>query len=109
MPTPLIKAAVEGQDVAARVEQLRAMLYLVNGRVAELEVSNAELRARLDMDPPAPSIGVDWMTIKQVSIDTGYAESTVRSWIASGKIEARAIGGKVLINAASLPRREFAR
>jgi excisionase family DNA binding protein len=68
-------------------------------------VSNAELRALAGLDPPKPTLGAQWKTIKQVAGWTGNAESTVRSWITSGKIEARKIGGRILINAESLPPR----
>jgi hypothetical protein len=80
-------------DMRAAMDRVMALAYLLNARLAEVEQSNAELRALAGLDPPAPTIGAQWKTITQVAHLTGHAESTVRSWILSGKIEARKIGG----------------
>ena len=45
MPFPAKAAATERQDIAATVERLTAVIFLLSGRVAEVEESNREMRA----------------------------------------------------------------
>jgi excisionase family DNA binding protein len=98
--------------LAERVQRLederdldRATLYVLNARLADLEASNAELRALAGLNPPPPAIGADWRSLKQAAGETGYSETTIRRRIERGKIEARHVGGHVLIRASSLPPR----
>jgi excisionase family DNA binding protein len=83
----------------------RALIYILNARLAEVEASNAQMRALLGLDPPPPAIGADWRSIKQAAGATGFSETTIRKRIARGEIEAIKVGGHVLIAAASLRRR----
>ncbi len=92
-------------DWRSAFERAMALVYLIHARTCELEESNAELRALAGLDPPKPTLGAQWKTIKQVAHLTGHAESTVRSWIAAGRVEARKVGGRILVNSEGLPPR----
>jgi hypothetical protein len=75
MPFPAKVAATERQDIAATVELLTALIFLLSGRVTEVEESNREMRARLGMDAPPPTIGPDWLSLKQAAHATGLSVS----------------------------------
>jgi len=92
-------------SLGEKSERLLAVVYLLTARTASLEESNAEVRKKLSLDPPPPMIGAEWKTIKQVAGDLGFSQTTVRNWIASGRIASRRIGRAVLIDAVSLPPR----
>ena len=91
-------------DLSATLDRALTMLYLLNGRTYELEKSNRELRAFAGLDPPKPSIGPDWLGLKEAAFQTGLSQSGVRWRIATGKIEAIKRGGRLLIRAASINR-----
>jgi hypothetical protein len=102
-PPPRFDGSLD--EMRAALDRAMALLYLMHARTCELEQSNAELRALAGLDPPPPTLGAQWVSLKQASHLTDHAESTVRSWIAAGKIEARKLGGRTLINVESLPPR----
>ncbi len=77
----------------ANAALLMALVRTLSDRVAELE----------GCDGPALPDAVT--TIKSAAFTTGFSQSTIRMWVAQGKIVARKIGGAVLIDAASLPPR----
>ena len=60
------------EAVTVEHDQLLALVYVLHGRVCDLEASNRQLREALGLDAPAPAIGADWKTIKQTAIDLGY-------------------------------------
>jgi hypothetical protein len=96
-------------DLAARVDQLLGVTFVLSARLAEVEASNREMRALLCLDPPQPTIGADWRTIKQTAGETGFSQSTVRAWVARGEVSARKLGARVLIDASTIARRRSAK
>jgi len=85
------------------VERLEAVCIVQNGHIGDLQSSNAQVRAALGLDPPPPVIGANWITTKQAAGLTGYSESHIRKWIKQKRLAATKIGGRVLIDATSVP------
>jgi hypothetical protein len=77
------------------VERLTAVVYLLNGRVSDVE--NKDSTA-----PPSPG---SMTTIKGSAYATGFSESQIRKMIAKGRIKSRRKGGRVLVDIESLPAR----
>lgn len=92
-----IAARARDDDRIAALERdvalLMALASVTNGRLAELEGS------------PAPIGDEAVTTIKGAAWATGYSETAIRKRIASGRIEARKVGGRVLVRTASLAAR----
>lgn len=79
------------------IAELREICSLQSARITALEASNAELRAKLNLDPPAPSIGDDYMTLKQAAGALGMSINGVKYHARSGALGLRKIGHRVLI------------
>jgi hypothetical protein len=77
----------------ADVSLLMALMSVATGRLADLEGS------------PGPIDDEAVTTIKGAAWLTGYSETAVRKRIKIGRIEARKIGGRVLVRTASLTAR----
>ena len=71
-----------------------ALASVTAGRLAELE----GVTPRYDVDEGLT-------TIKGAAWATGYSETAIRKRIASGRIQARKVGGRVLVRTASLTAR----
>ena len=98
-------ASKESSDPTAPVvsiEKVLAICYVLNARVADLETSNAELRSRLGLDPPPPTIGADWRVVKQAAGDLNCSESNVRKLIKAKKLDWTDRGRRILISASSI-------
>ncbi len=83
-------------DLAERVELLEANDVLQLALIRALSDRLAELEGVASLDHEAET------TIKQAAHTLGHSETTIRRWLASGRIEGRKIGGRVLIKASSL-------
>ena len=83
-------------NLRAEFERLTALVFLINGRLAALEDRS---------DVSASSFDPMVTTIKDAAQMTGYSESGIRKLIAVRRIVARRVGGRWLIEVASLPRR----
>jgi hypothetical protein len=88
-------------DVARQVEENTAEIAVLKDSVARLEMFVGKICTALGVDPPPPTIGTGWSTIKATAIDMGYSESMVRQWIEAGKIKMTRRGGRVLVDVAS--------
>jgi hypothetical protein len=88
-------SSAPADDVEQRIERLSAICFILNARVAELEASNAELRARLNLDPPRLAISATCKTVKQVAAATGYSKSHIYNLIIQEKIAAWKTGGSI--------------
>ncbi len=84
------------------LHRLYALCFVLSDRLSTLEQSNAELRAKLHLDPPPPAIGAEWMTVKHVMAVTNYSHPMVRKLIKQKKLVALKQGGRVLVSAASV-------
>ena len=63
-----------------------ALLHVLSARVSELE-GLAE-----------PHDDVDGLTtVKRAAGESGFSETTIRRWLAEGKIEGRRFGGRVMV------------
>lgn len=92
-----MNATAAHDDVAERLERveadvglLRMLVAVMGGRLAGLE------GAETPIDNEAIT------TIKGAAFVTGYSETTIRKRIKNGRIEARHVGGRVLVRTASL-------
>jgi excisionase family DNA binding protein len=83
--------------VEANVERLTAITFVLSSRLTELEHRSGAANT----DDAATRM----TTIKDAAHMTGYSESGIRKLIAARKIVARRVGGRWLIEVASLPRR----
>lgn len=80
-----------------QIDQLGVMFRVLSARVSDLEASNAELRAQLDLDPPPPIVGRDVYTAKQVAHRLGLSLSTVHNYANDGRLKSKRDGKKLLI------------
>lgn len=88
------------------IEELRATTLVLRGRLSAVERSNCELRTMLGLDaPPPPLIGTRWVTTKEAAACSGFSESGIRSKVRKGEIAAVKTGGRVLLDAATIPAR----
>lgn len=90
---------------AQQIEQFDALCFVLNAHVADLEASNAELRAALNLDAPPPTLSAGWLTVKQVAYIAGLTQSGVRAWIRKRRVEGKKLGGRVFINSRTIPAR----
>jgi hypothetical protein len=79
------------------IERVLALVFILNGRVSELEQSNRELRAGLGLDPPGPALGSDWLALKQAAHAGGLSLAGMRKRIGRGEGEGRKIAGRWLV------------
>jgi len=104
MALPLrLPADVDRVDLEAKITELEAgqdrllrMLFLINERLSEAE-------SRLP--PPRFTVPTGWIPIKWASADCGYAEPTLYRWARRGRIVSVKIGGHVVVDPKSLPKR----
>jgi hypothetical protein len=90
-------------DLLARIEAHDESIALLKALVRVL--SDRLSRVEGHADKPARDA---LTTIKGASHASGYSETTIRKRIAEGRIVAHKIGGAVIVDAASVPRREKA-
>jgi Helix-turn-helix domain len=88
----------EPDDVRAAFDRAMAMLFIMNGRLCETELQLRQLRG----EPSKPLVETQWTTIKQASGLTGFSRSGIRRQIAAGKIAGKRLGGRWIIDRASL-------
>src|SRR5450631_4259562 len=79
------------------IAELREICQLQSVRISALEESNAELRAKLGLDPPAPGIGDKYMMLKQAADELGMSINGVRYHAHNGALRLRKFGRKVLV------------
>ncbi len=95
---PTTGSGVRRADLAERVERVEALVDVLMSRIADLE------------GEAAPPVDVEAATtLKGASHATGFSVSAIRKWIASGKVSAVRIGGRVIIDRRSLPPRRSAK
>lgn len=97
---PIAAAAMRIERLEAAVERLTALNFILSGRVTALEDQSG------DATPSAEDVET---TIKDAAFLTGFSESGIRQMIAKGKIGARKIGRRVLVNRTSLQTRQSAK
>jgi len=85
-----LRAEVERQG--RHIEQLEAAVLILIGELAELRGGCAPDVAR-------------WRTPKQIEVDFHVAHSTVSRWVRSNRVMSKRIGGRILIDVATVPRR----
>jgi hypothetical protein len=88
-------------ETARQVEANTAETAFLADRVARLEMFVGKICVALGTDPPPPTVGEAWSTIKAVAFDSGFSESSIRLWLDSGKIDSFKRGGHVFVNVAS--------
>jgi hypothetical protein len=77
---------------------------IFNARISALELIVADLCKHLGRDAPPPSLGSEWLLVKQAAGKIGYSESGIRNLMRRKEVEfIKTKGGRTLIKAASLP------
>ncbi len=80
-------------------------------RLTEAESEIAGLRSAVEVLLRASAVSIvrqaeiesrDLIAIKSAAFDCGYSPSAIRKWIASGKLPAVPIGGKVYVSRSAL-------
>jgi excisionase family DNA binding protein len=90
-------AAHERDDLAERIAALEANYTVIRALLHEFS-------AMVSGGPPVMT-GGDVTTIKGAAFITGYSQTMIRKLIARDKIGSTKIGGRVLIDKATLPQR----
>ncbi len=80
------------KDVEAAIEKLFALLYLMNGRLAQIEKNSA--------DKPSVDDGVT--TPKGAAGMTGFSVSQILKLCAENRLDAKKVGGRWTVKVASL-------
>jgi hypothetical protein len=88
-----LEAANAGLEAA--VDRQTAMILLLTVRVGEAE-------KRIGTESTAPLEG-DLICVKDAAYRTQYSQSAVHKWVKQGRVVWKKIGGRVLIEARSLP------
>jgi hypothetical protein len=98
-----IMAKIPVTDVAQSSFQ-RETDAVLSARLSALELIVSDLCKHLGRDPPLPSVGTEWLLIKQAAGKIGYSQSGVRNLMRRRKIEfIKTKAGRILIKGASLP------
>lgn len=92
-------------DNSREIEKLNALILQMQGDIAELKQSNNELRAASGLDQLPPSIGPEYMMVKQAAPIKGYSESAIWGMIKFNKVIHVWRGGHRLVKLSSIPER----
>jgi hypothetical protein len=85
-------------EVVRQIERLTAIIYVVSGRLSAVE-------AALAVTAPSPMTTTNFCTMKDATFLTGRSASGLRKLIRAGKVRAEWHGGRLLIDADTLPAR----
>jgi excisionase family DNA binding protein len=89
-----------------RIEQLVALTFVLSARLSAAEHAIAELRTAAGLAPlalPAIETSTPWCSIKEAAFRTGFSQSYVRKLIAADKVRSQRCGGRVLVDADTIP------
>jgi excisionase family DNA binding protein len=86
----------EADDLVDRLVELEASDALQLALIKVLSDRLAVLEGRAELDRDAET------TVKQAAHTSGHSQTTIRRWLANGKLQGRRLGGRVLVRVASL-------
>jgi len=77
---------------------------VLSARLSALELIVSDLCKHLGRDPPPPSVGTEWLLVKQAAYRIGFSQSGVRNLMRRNEVEyIKTQTGRILIKATSLP------
>ena len=87
------------------IETLRAAIIILNSENERLRNSLEQVRMATGLEPlPNTAKLSGWQTPKMVAHDTGYSLSNIKLRVRQGKVVSHKIGGRTLIDPASVKR-----
>jgi len=111
---PITTRGNSGQNIMAKIPVTdvdpssfqRETDAVLSARLSALELIVSDLCKHLGRDPPPPSVGTEWLLVKQAAYRIGFSQSGVRNLMRRKEIEyIKTEAGRILIKAASLPKR----
>lgn len=108
-PKPRTASAATATDLAALAAAIKRDREIDNARFAALERSDAENRKLLGREPPAPTLGSEWVFVKEAAGLAGRSESAVWNWIKRGQIKPLTSStGRTIVRISDLPAKRTA-